>query len=352
MVPQVVRHQEVIKCCFDSNYGKWFYVYISSTSNSWSTTVGYYLAYITSGMSTTFKIHFDDDEVAYMDVVYDTSHLWYASSTGNQITRINTAGEVIVTNQSYIDEVKGLCTALDGGCWYIDTINLCKMNEDGYKTFEVEISYTDMINAFEMDGDERGFWVLDGYVLEYITTIGTILFSIPIEYADTLHPVDGGVWVRQSDTGDFVFVDSNTAAIEHTLDISADLPNSNYITFPGFFAAQHDHEEYSNWFPMYYDTHWNDLEWTNILSEGYTLPEESFHQTRSTLRNDVNVSGTNVIAESPKISGIYAQKSVTLEEIYPHNFKNIYLKIDVPEDDTVDTGSFSSNLRVHWETII
>lgn len=339
------------KVCFDSIGGMWFYVYVNQPSITWSTSTGYYLAYITSGFSTQFKIHFDNNEVGYMDVVYDTGHLWYASDSGNQITRINKNGEVQVTSQSYIDEVKGLCTASDGGCWYVDTINLCKMDVDGYTTFEVAISYTDMINAFEMDGDERGFWILDGYVLEYITTTGTILFAIPIEYAGTLHPVDGGVWVRKTDTGDFVFVDSHTGAIEDTLDISANLPNTSYITLPGFFAAQHDHEAYSNWFPMYYDTDWNDLEWTNVLADDYTLPEESFHQTRSTLRNDLNESGTNVIAESPQIGGIYAQKSVVLQDVYPHNFKNLYLKIEVPEED-IDTGYFTSNLRVHWQTLI
>jgi len=55
--------------------------------------------------------------------------------------------------------------------------------------------------------------------------------------------------------------------------------------------------------------------------------------------------------DSPRLKGIYLQDYITLDNIYPNNYKSIYIKTDVPLNDInyVAEDVYDYKLRVWWE---
>lgn len=56
------------------------------------------------------------------------------------------------------------------------------------------------------------------------------------------------------------------------------------------------------------------------------------------------------LMDSPKIRGIYLQNYVTVPDIYPKNYKSIYIKTQLPQEytDYIPNSSYSYNLRAWW----
>jgi hypothetical protein len=52
--------------------------------------------------------------------------------------------------------------------------------------------------------------------------------------------------------------------------------------------------------------------------------------------------------ETPSLYGIYLQKPLELEDIYPSNYKNIYLKSQAASSLSL-TDNQEADLRVRWE---
>lgn len=53
--------------------------------------------------------------------------------------------------------------------------------------------------------------------------------------------------------------------------------------------------------------------------------------------------------DSPIIKGIYNQKSIELQDVYPTSYKNMYLKASVPNQSLDWVGEYNSALRTWWE---
>lgn len=56
--------------------------------------------------------------------------------------------------------------------------------------------------------------------------------------------------------------------------------------------------------------------------------------------------------DTPILNGVYNQKSVELEDIYPNQSKDIYLKTSLPSHDLSYVGNYNTNLKACWEVPI
>lgn len=332
----------------DTAAGLWFYFYVNFTGQesqySLLSESGYHLVYLNSSFTINTNITSPNDGILYdCDVVYDTRRLWYTALGGsNQVVLIGDDGNIVYTHTAS-GEPRGICTATDDGCWFIDydnasdSANLVKL--DAYANQENVIENVGGNNLTDIVYESSSLvWVRDGnYIKRIFTADGSVDFSVLVPNAHSIDIVDGGVWVYTSENY-YKFINKQTQLIERSFSDS---------NTPGFLDLPYntDIRYYSSRFPTEIDSVWGNLDWNEVRSDKYELSyrDERYHQVRVTLRADD--SGT----ETPLVNGIYLQKSIELPDIYPGNSKDVYVRSLVPTQDLGYVGSYNSNLKAWWE---
>jgi hypothetical protein len=66
----------------------------------------------------------------------------------------------------------------------------------------------------------------------------------------------------------------------------------------------------------------------------------------STTFNIDNVTSSKYEPESPTIDSLYFSKSVKIPDIYPGDYKNVYVKTDLPE--MCEEKEYNTDLRCWW----
>ena len=93
-------------------------------------------------------------------------------------------------------------------------------------------------------------------------------------------------------------------------------------------------------FPNETDSSWNNKEWKKVSYDSHLISPEEYVQARVTMRTD----GVAV----PTVDNIYMYDGVELENIYPNQSKDAYIKVVTPVDVTDTLGEYNTNLKVWW----
>ena len=273
---------------FDYEGGIWTYFYGASYRDSdYVEDTGYYLCYFDSSLVEKFKYFKTTGFVGAMDVDYYTKHLWYTLPESIQIQKIDYDGTVLYNHYENTDTLGGLCVLPDGSVWYANSNDLYKITSNGISDDIIEDVADDLFVQLAPDGDGTGFlWALENFYVSRIMISGDNKgkkeFSIYVNYASKLYPVDSGVWVWCVDIdnpGDAYMRHISKATRSVDKEYKMDY-NSTY----GIVEYTCEDKLYTSKMPLSIDQDWSNLEWRKVNTESFILSEDNYHQTKITLK--------------------------------------------------------------------
>ncbi len=343
---------------YDSDEGFWIYLSTERAGDGGYTITlaGYYLIHLNSSLSVTYNSGAQSsDFIAGWDVIPDSTSIWYIPKIGtvDAILKLSSTGTVLVTYDTDITDLKGLCSTPDGGCWFIDENNLYKLNSAG-TSIEDSITNLDINNdlthvRLDLD-DSDALWIVDGVYIKRVSLDGRLYSS---EYLEgfTIHsivPITGGIWVYcvENSTSDYYakFIGRVSGGVERNVE-RVDDQDDGTPSAVGSKFIRYDNRILGDMIPFADDPVWNSsLEWNKAVTDNCILPREQYNQLKLTLRRPYTW------LDSPTVDNIYYQDNVELENIYPGQSKTLYLKISIPTGMSV-SGDYSSMLRVWWELL-
>jgi len=319
----------------DTVGGIWFYVYFGGSNGWFDQTDSYYLAYFDRDMTEIFKM-VDNSAFMYdMDIVRSNGNLWYTNQETRRLVQLNKTGEIL-SEFTFQSDVKGVAAKEDGSCWVIRGTAISNISPGNEVLSTIDLaSVVSVLTRVAIDGDDA-LWVADDNYVRRILLNGTVDFSVDVLFQPTeLQVYDTGVAVFCVDRS-WRFISRDYKRIIKTIE-NTDGKNM-YI---GVQGAEYDNLVYADEFPIPFDVHWNNLEWNTVAADNYLLPENKYNQIKLTLRANESLT-------SPIVNGIYLNESVQVQNIYPKNYKTMYIKTDISDQDTSVGSSYESNLKVWW----
>ena len=289
---------------FDYEGGMWVHFFATSYGNSnFVNNTGYYLCYFDSSLTEKFKYFNTTDSIGVLDIDYDTKYLWYTLPNSNQIQKIDYDGTILYNHFENTDVLGGLCVLSDGTVWYANFKNLYKLKSNGIIDDEIMNVADDLFLQVAPDGDgTEALWVLENFYVSRIIISGenkgTKEFSIHINYALKLYPVESGVWVKCMEpgvtSGSYMYYISKVNKCidrEYKLDYNSTL---------GVLEQTYEDSLYANKIPLSIDQIWSNLEWNKVNMESFILSEDKYQQIKVTLRRQTPYQkyGSNVAFDS------------------------------------------------------
>ena len=342
------------KLTFDQSGGFWIYYFLEGYGYEPQTVAAQYrLDHYNSSMSLIYRktVLAPLPTFIYdMDAVYGSSgDLWYTSRETSTVYKIDGTGAVIA---SYIavEQVSGIIALNDGGCWFIQQTALLRLDSTGTLIDSLELP-TGTISYIYSDR-YGGFWAQDGETIRHLNSDCTEDFNVTIPNLYWITVIDSGVITKQHDgsTGTrptASYVNKYYKGILRTWDYPRTEGGYrgtwDYNRF-GARSQPYDDlvEDHASNFPIPIDSDWNTFtSWTKVSLRDYTFNSEQYHQLRITLRADTSDN-------SPVVYGVYTQRAIEINNIYPNTYGTFYLKSDVSDINTQDTGDYTSKIRAYW----
>jgi len=284
-----------------------------------------------------------------MDVVYTSGHLWYTNRELSTVFKIDNSGAILA---SYLatEDIRGIMTLSDGGCWFIQAQALIRLDTDG--VFVESITLPSSVASYIYSDLDGGFWLQDGWVIRHLRADGTEYFNVEIPNLYWITVLNSGVLTKQHDGSTSVkptasYVSKDYKRVMRTWDYPQN-EGSKRGTFDysrlGARSQMYDDlaDDHASNFPIAIDTQWNsNTDWKKVSLRDYNFTNEQYHQLRMTLRADNS-------ADSPMVYGLWAQRAIEIPNIYPNTYGTFYLKSDVSNINTQDVGDYTSKIRAYW----
>lgn len=322
----------------DATGGVWFYAYPKNIGDYGAYFFNkenyYYLAYFDKDLNNTCKFSSEDKILYDASVVYDTGDIWYTDSVVGAIMRLDRDGYVKASLDT-LPGTRGIVATPDGGCYYVQDNVIYKINEDTTLDFLLEPEGLSDASRIALAYDENFIWITDGRNVKKVdVTSGRVVLSVSLP--------DQAIEIQKMNTGVAVFcTDKVWRFVNDSGDIYKTYDTGGVHTHIRTLSVDYTNEYFASNFPLSTDTNWGSLSWKKIAPEYYNLSQETYHQLKITLRASESL-------ESPKLNAVYLQEAISLTDIYPNSYKNIYVKADVSSLHEEDIGEYDSNLKVWW----
>jgi hypothetical protein len=313
-----------VNCGFDNVVGLWGYGNSNSTA---------YRLYHLNYLGSQLALIYDGTDFLYdLAVEWDGDGVWYTDKISNLVRHRDSVG---VSLQSIsLPQPRSICSTTDDGCWVVDNTNLAayRYTSSGVLSSTVNLGMT----SARMTHDYYdGFWYINGNMVYHVTSVGATNISVAFTGVTRVVSAINGCMAYNSSTGSAKFIDSSTGTVTRTWAtvlnttigvLSADMGSFSYN--PGVVT---------NVFPASYDPVWGtggSLAWQGVRKDGYFLPKAKYHQVEVTLRGDA------------ALTKLLMPPAVKVENIQPQNYKNVYVKTDIPIDASIT--SYEARLKVWW----
>ena len=275
---------------FDYEGGVWVYFYgVSYRDSDFVEETGYYLCYFDNNLIEKFKYFNTANFVGTMGVSYTTKYLWCTMPEAGQLQQLKSDGTVLYNHYDNTEDLGGLCVLYDGTVWYANGKDLYNLKETGLidDTKILTDVADDKFIVIASDGDGLEFlWVLENFYVSRLIISGENKgqkeFSVYVDYAAKLYPVDSGVWVWCADIdnpGDSYmrYISKANKRVDKEYKL-------NYNSTPGVLEHTYENPFYTSKMPLTIDQVWSNLEWEKVNTESFILPEDNYHQTKVTFR--------------------------------------------------------------------
>jgi len=312
----------------------WIYLYVPTSTSELNLGEGYYLVKYDASLTQIAMLHEDSRWIYDMDIVYNTGELWYTNYETSAVIKLDVEGNIIAS-YTFTDEIRGIATDSDGGCWVIQLANLYHLDSNA-ELIEY-FDYADVATSLSrvaVDGD-AGLWLTDSFYVRYVNLEGEVVFSVEFEDQPVeLKTYGTGVVAMLADRS-WHFISKADQKVIKTIE-----DETGYLYQIGVDGGTFDNSLYAAFCPVTTDETWNLVPWKTVSVNDYTLPDQQYHQIRLTLRDfDDNYL-------SPSVNGLYLNESILKYNINPGNYTTIYMKADV--EGQTETGNFESNLKAWW----
>jgi len=312
--------------------GCWCYIYVNVSYSDVAyeiTSDGYYLMHFTSNLTNNYKLYNDSGFIYDMSVVYSTGDLWYSNIENNYAIKIDVSGNVLVST-SLLKNIRGIVVTEDGGCWVIQDTNIFQLNTNGVFINQIDLSDIAIgLSRIALDNNEA-LWIADDTYIRRVFLDGRVDFSVDLEMTiSEIQATNVGVAAMCVDRR-WRFIGKFEKKLLKIFDVG-----EVYTSYAYFIGEEYNNLYLSSQFPVIYDTYWNGLPWEKISLNNYLLPQEKYHQIRLTLN-------------ACRLNSLYLNEGIELSTIYPKNYKPVYVKASLNDQDENDVGTYDSVLRVWW----
>jgi len=316
----------------DFNGGIWGYGDFSGSNND------RHLIHFGSNLSVLADVYTGSDFFYFGVADLDGDGLWYTHQEDNILYHLSWNGTV--THTIPLPEPRWLCGTLDNGCWVNDTSldQLLRYDSDGLLVKTVDISGTsedDVIDGMCHDFN-NGVWFRINNNIFHMTSAGVIdIGPVFINAPSRMEPSHNGVYVTKNASPDTMYFINNSGVIEKTVSINSSsggvfgVLSYNYDDFVEFKTT--------GILPVSYDPVWGtggSAEWLEVRKDGYFLPKKTYHISEITLRGDA------------ELTKVIMAPAIKTEDIPPEQYKNIYVRSNIPE--VAGLGDYSTRLKTWW----
>lgn len=265
----------------------------------------------------------------------DGDGCWYSSSVDEALFHIDSLGNTL--QEIPLEDPRYVAATPDNGCWvaeYGDNV-LIKYDSDGTLVRRVSVG-VDV--EYLTDDYEGGCWYLYNNRVYHVNgnTGAVDVGPIIVMHADRITGCRTGVYVYSFSNNFVSFISRSTGLVETTQSwtFSESRPQP-------FAVLSYNYDDYAELktseiiFPASYDPVWSNLEWTEVVKDGYFLPKVLYHQVELTLR------GTG-----GSIDKLLMAPAVNLQDINPGQYKNVYVRANIPLG--ADITEYETKLRAWW----
>lgn len=269
---------------------------------------------------------------------------WYTNKSSKKLECVDSS-----SNKSFsisMGNPQHLCALVDGGCAVVDKNDnlIYRFSSSGevVTTCPISSSYT-IIDLKEdlSNTDTMYYWLLlSNGALVRIKEDGTIFGEITLPFAEGLSPFMEGVVVSapsikltyQISSGCELVYTWNYSAYGSVCDVSA-------VAYVPYYTLASDTQDYL--IDVTNDPVWGKAvdNWAEVRIDNSYFGGKKYYQMKFQLTKPANL-------EAPYIDKIYFSKAVKLVDIYPGNYKDIYIKTDIPE--VCEEKEYSGELRCWW----
>ena len=261
--------------------------------------------------------------------------VWYTNKSVNVVYHLDTDGNTL--QQIVLQTPCAICGTSDNGCWVMDNVDfkVYRYDFNGNLVKTITLSrYADRMTSDLLDG----FWYMRDNTIYHVTSAGV---------EDTSTMVSQPTIIRSMHTGCVVW--SRTTNIVTCIDFNGNITRtfSRSSNAYGFGVYSHNYTDHLNYhtdiLPISYDPIWGitgSAIWKEVRKDGYFLPKEQYHQVELTLR-------TTDVSYTPYVNKLLMAPSIKIEDIPSKNYKNIYIKTDIPSG--ADITDHESKLKVWWK---
>jgi len=266
----------------------------------------------------------------------DYEDLWIIKEDQNEVRRYDQTLQLVQTveNQSF-GNLNGICSDGEGGFFVGETQaayrKIWHYDESGVLVSSFDVS--DYVNAIHRIKKDYfgGIWLLDttGDQIARFTGNGIFLGKVSLLSPQGLASTPLGCWVISEVYERHYFVN-----LDIVVEKTNTLPYDTYISYDGdnwegAFAQSIEYDGYIDPNNIPTDTVWGNsgsLEWNEVGKDTNFVPFKTYHQARITLRSDGS--------DTPILEKVALPPAIALYNISPQNYKNIYIKTNVPDGTT------------------
>lgn len=281
-----------------------------------------------SSMSTATNI-------VYAAVEMDGLGIWYIEGSTESVYHLDYNCDVLNVI-TFGGDLTAICGTLDNGCWVADNA-VQKVYRYSYNASLVKTVSLSRDVDFMCDDKANGFWYASDNSVYHVDSNGNEDVDIYIGDIYRLHAGHSGCVVSSQVLDRIYYVDKDSNSITHEY-----AESDNNTGMAVVFSYNHDdYVEFKNdndIYPASDDPIWGpdgSLEWRVVCKDGYFLPKYKYHQAEITLQGQAEVDK------------VIMAPAVRVEDIQSKNYKNMYVKTNIPAG--ADITDYSTNLKAWWD---
>ena len=315
---------------FDSEGGVW-----AHTTND-----NGHLLHFDSALNETCDSTASATSYITMTVSLGSTKCWYITSTSLYL--ITDGG--VIDQRFNVSTPQLMCSTEDGGCWVVSSnTTVYRYSSDGLvKSIALSRPATSITRNFD-----NGFWYSDGFVVVHVNEYGVEEFSVTMSAVSDVRGGHDCCLVYSINNETISYIDKSLQAVSK--EYVAPDAWSTLETLPDLFSYDID-DYYDNAnvaIPVSYDPIWSSsgpgaATWKEVQLNGEWLSKVRYHQVHVKLK-------TTQSNGSPSLDRIIMAPAVKLSDISSQEYKNLYIKTDVPV--IADVTNYETKLRTWWSVI-
>ena len=273
-----------------------------------------------------------------------TTHCWYSNKSYKKLECVNSDGSKVLSIA--LGNPQNICALVNGGCAVVDknTDYIYRYSASGALLGSCPISTAYDIMSIKEDLSSPNvvfYWVLltNGTLLR-IKETGEIYGEVVLLSANSITPFSGGVIANAPEIKVTYQVDMDCTLVYTWNDYSSYSNGSVCgVIYAPYYDLAKDGKDY--YITNTDDPIWGkDVDnWQEVKMDNSFFGGKKYYQTKFKFTAEPEI-------ESPSINSIYFSKAVKIPDIYPGNYKNVYIKTDIPE--TCEEKEYNCDLRCWW----